>query len=118
MRHRKKKVSKLGRPKDHRKALIKNLATAIIIYEKIQTTEAKAKIVAPLIDKLIKISKEKEKMNAIREIHRHIQHENCSRKLLEDLAARYKDRTSGFTRTIAVKLRKGDNAPIVQIELV
>jgi len=118
MRHLKKGTSKLGRKKSHRESLIKNLATTIIIYEKVQTTKAKAKAVAPLVDKIIKIAKTKDKMNAIRQISSLIQHENCSRKVFEELIERYKDRSSGFTRITQIKIRKGDAAPIVQIELV
>lgn len=117
MRHKKKTTSKLGRDKAHRKALLKNLATSIIIYEKVQTTVAKAKTVAPLVEKLITVAKTKDKVNAIRQIEKLIQHENCSRKIFEVLVDRYKDRDSGYTRITPIKIRKGDAAPIVQIEL-
>jgi len=117
MRHRVKKVQ-LGTDKDHRTALMRNLAMAVIIYDKIQTTEAKARAVQPFVEKLITIGKKKEKREAIREIERQLQHENSSRKILEILVEKYKDRTSGFTRITKIGPRKGDNAPIVQLELI
>ncbi len=118
MRHRKKRTSKLSRSKSHRVATIRNLATSIIIREKIQTTQARAKTVAPLIDKLMTIAKSEDRVKAIRHINKLIQHENCSKKIFEELTGRYKDRQSGFTRITPIKIRKGDASLIVQIELV
>ena len=117
MRHKVKKV-KLGSDKDHRTALLRNLAMAVIIYEKVKTTAAKAKAVQPIIDKLINIGKKSDKRHAIRMIEKKIQHENSSRKILEVLCDKYKDRDCGYTRITKMGPRKGDNAPMVQIELV
>jgi large subunit ribosomal protein L17 len=117
MRHKVKKV-KLGTDKDHRTALLRNLAMSVIIYEKIKTTQTKAKAVQPLVEKLINIGKSKEKRHAIREIERLLQHDNSSKKILEVLAGKYKDRKSGYTRITKLGPRKGDNAPMVQLELV
>lgn len=117
MRHKVKKV-KLGSDKDHTTALMRNLAMSVIIYEKVKTTTAKAKAVQPFIERLISIGKKKETRQAIREIERLLQHENSSRKILELLKDKYKDRTSGFTRITKMGYRNGDNAPVVQIELV
>ena len=117
MRHRVKKI-KLGSDKDHRTALIRNLAMSVIIYESIKTTAAKAKAVQPFIERLITIAKRKEKREAIRELERILQHENSSRKIIEVLIEKYKDRTSGYTRITKLGYRNGDNAPVVQLELV
>lgn len=117
MRHKVKKV-KLGSDKDHTTALMRNLAMSVIIYEKIKTTAKKAKAVQPFVERLITIAKTKEKIHAIREIERLLQHDNSSKKLLEIIADKYKDRTSGFTRITKLGYRNGDNAPVVQIELV
>jgi len=117
MRHKVKKV-KLGSDKDHRTALMRNLAMSVIIYEKIKVTQAKAKAVAPFVEKLINIAKKDNKMHAIREIERLLQHSNSSKKLFEVLKERYKDRTSGYTRITKLGYRTGDNAPVVQLELV
>jgi large subunit ribosomal protein L17 len=117
MRHKVKKI-KLGSDKDHTKAIIKNLAMSVIIYEKVKTTSKKAKAVQPVVEQLINIGKKSEKKHAIREIDRLLQHENSSRKILEILVAKYKDRPSGYTRITKLGYRNGDNAPVVQIELV
>ncbi len=117
MRHKVKKI-KIGTDKDHRKALIRNLAMSVIIYDKIKTTTTKAKAVQPFIEELITIGKKKDKREAIREIERLLQHKNSSRKILEVLVEKYKDRNSGFTRITKLGYRNGDNAPVVQLELV
>ncbi|NIA01776.1 MAG: 50S ribosomal protein L17 [Nitrospirae bacterium] len=124
MRHKVKKV-KLGIDKEHTTAIMRNLAMSVIIYEKVKTTTAKARAVQPFVERLISIGKKsqmrngvKEKRHAIREIERLLQHENSSRKILEVLVDKYKDRTSGFTRITKMGYRNGDNAPVVQIELV
>ncbi len=117
MRHRVKKV-KLGTDKNHGTSLKRNLAMAVIIYEKVKTTEAKAKAVQPLVERLISIGKKENKREAMKQIEELIQHENSGKKIMEVLTERYKDRKSGYTRIIKLKNRKGDNAPIVQLELV
>lgn len=122
MRHKVKKI-KLGRQNAHTAALIKNLVTSVILHEKIKTTQAKAKAAQPQVEKLITLARavesgKKAKREVIREFNRQLFDENASRKLLEELAVRYADRTSGFTRTTHLGNRAGDAAPIVQLELV
>lgn len=117
MRHKVKKV-KLGSDKDHTTSLMRNLAMSVIIYEKIQTTVSKAKSVQPFVEKLITIGKNEDKKHAIRELDRLLQHKDSSKKILEVFNEKYKDKTSGFTRIIKIGNRKGDNAPIVQLELI
>jgi large subunit ribosomal protein L17 len=122
MRHKVKKV-KLGRQNAHLAAMIKNLVTSVILYEKIKTTEAKAKAAQPRVEKLISLARavelgKKPEREAIREFNRQLFDENASRKLLEELGKRYADRTSGFTRTTHIGNRAGDSAPVVQLELV
>lgn len=117
MRHKVKKI-KLGTNLDHRIALIRNLAMSLIIYEKIKTTSAKAKAVQPFVERLIGIAKKRPKKEAIREIEKLLQHENSSRKIFEVLLEKYKDKNSGFTRITKLGYRSGDNAPVVQIELI
>ncbi|MDD3861424.1 MAG: 50S ribosomal protein L17 [Candidatus Gracilibacteria bacterium] len=118
MRHRVKKTKiKLGI--DYNTALVRNLAMSVIIYDKIKTTAAKAKAVQPFVEKLITIAKKTEsKREAIREIEKLLQHKNSSKKIFEVLLDKYKDRDSGFTRITKLGYRSGDNAPVVQIELV
>ncbi|MFA6992337.1 MAG: 50S ribosomal protein L17 [Candidatus Gracilibacteria bacterium] len=117
MRHKVKKIQ-IGTDKDHRTALIRNLAMSLIIYEKIKTTQAKAKAVQPFVERLITIAKGKDKRSAIRTIESLLQHENSSKKIFEVLLEKYKDKNSGFTRITKLGYRSGDNAPVVQIEFV
>lgn len=117
MRHKVKKI-KLGSDKDHTTAIMRNLAMAVIIYEKVKTTTAKAKAVQPFVERLITIAKRGDKVHSIREINKLLQHENSSKKIFEVLLDKYKDRNSGFTRITKLGYRNGDNAPVVQIELV
>jgi len=116
MRHRK-TVKKLSRDKDSRRALLKNLAENLILYEKISTTEAKAKAVRSFAERLITKSKNDTLANR-RYLIKHLQAEKSVKKLLEVIGPRYKDRSGGYTRIIKLKNRQGDNAPLVQIELV
>lgn len=117
MRHKVKKV-KLGSDKDHTTALMRNLAMSVIIYEKVKTTTSKAKAVQPFVERLISIAKNPEKREAIRQITKLLNHEDSSRKLIDVIAPKYSDRSSGFTRLTKLGYRNGDNAPVVQIELV
>lgn len=117
MRHKVKKV-RLGSDKDHKTALMRNLAMSVIIYEKIKTTTSKAKAVQPFVERLISIGKQEDKKNAIRELERLLQHKNSSKKILDILVEKYKDRNSGYTRITKLGNRNGDNAPVVQLELI
>lgn len=117
MRHRVKK-NRINRGKGPRKLLLGNLATSIILYDKIQTTKAKAKAVQPLIEKLIIIAKTKDKRLAIQAVSAILHNELSSKKLIEEITKKYKDRQTGFTRILDIGFRAGDNAPLAQIELV
>lgn len=116
MRHRK-KIKKLSRSKDTRRSLFKNLAESVILYEKVTTTEAKAKAVRPYVERLISRSKVNTLHNR-RQLLRALPTENSVNKLLDVLGPRYKERPGGYTRIIRVRNRKGDNAPQVMIRLV
>ena len=116
MRHRKKgKI--LQRKKAPRKALLRNLATSIIIYEKVKTTKTKAKAVKPIVEKLITTAK-KNDLTARRKLLETLYHKKAVNKALEVLGPRYKERKGGYTRIINLGRRQGDNAEIVQIEFV
>ena len=116
MRHKKKTV-KLGREKAPRKALLSNLAVSLIVYEKIETTEAKAKAVRPIVERLVTKGKSKT-LHAKRELDKVLPEKKAVKKILEVLGPRYKDRPGGYTRIIKLRERKGDGAPVVQIEFV
>ena len=117
MRHQKKHTKLRSHP-SRINALMRNLAASIILYEKVKTTESRAKRVKSLIEKLINIAKEDNKMLSIRKLNKILFEENASKKLIEKIADRYKERKSGYTRITRLKFRVGDNAPQVQIELV
>ncbi len=116
MRHRKKKVT-LDRAKAPRRALLRGLTASVILYEKVQTTEAKAKAVRPLVEKMITLGK-KPTLATRRQLLAFFHTENPVKKIIEELGKRYADRRGGYTRTIKMGERQGDRASIVQIELV
>jgi large subunit ribosomal protein L17 len=116
MRHRK-KGKKLNRDVKHRKALFKNLINALVIHEEIKTTEAKAKAVKNLADKLISRGK-KGTLHSRRTIAAFLQNKKSVNKIVDNLGPRFKDRISGFTRIMRLGRRRGDNAMMVKIELV
>ena len=116
MRHRNKgKI--LDRKKAPRKALLRNLATNLILYEKIQTTEAKAKAVKPLVEKLVTKGKAGD-LHARRELIKVLYVENAVKKVIEELGPRYKERKGGYTRIIKAAPRQGDGARMAIIEFV
>jgi len=121
MRHRVNKI-KIKHGVGYNTALVKNLAMSIIIYDSIKTTAAKARAVQPFVERLITLAKRattpETKKEAIREIEKVLNHTNSSKKIFEVLLDKYKDRNSGFTRITKLGYRAGDNAPVVQIELV
>lgn len=119
MRHRVKKTSKLGRKADHRRLLMRNLATSLVLDEKIQTSEAKAKALQPLFDRVITNMKKKaDAKEAIRYLKSYLLTEKAQKKAFSKLKEKYAKRNSGFTRITPVGIRKGDATPKVQIELV
>jgi large subunit ribosomal protein L17 len=116
MRHRKKGKT-LDRKKAPREAMFRNLAASLIIYEKVKTTEAKAKAIRPIVEKLITTGKENS-LAARRKLLSYLYVENAVKKVLEVLGPRYKERKGGYTRIVKIGPRKGDGARIAQIELV
>jgi len=108
---------KLGTDASHRKALLSNLACQIIKSEKVKTTEAKAKEVRSVVDNLITLGK-KGDLAARRRALTLSQDKWTTQKLFNELSERYKERNGGYTRILKIGFRKGDRAPLVQIELV
>jgi large subunit ribosomal protein L17 len=116
MRHRK-VVKKLGKTSSHRKAMMRNMVTSLLKYEKIVTTDAKAKVLRSVADKMITLGK-RGTLHARRQALSYIRDRDVTSKVFEDLSSRYSDRAGGYTRIIKVGRRVGDNAPLSQIELV
>ena len=109
---------KLSRTHAHRMSMLGNLAVSILRYEKIQTTEAKAKEVRGLVDGMITLAKRGD-LHARRQLVSRMPHEPLIvDKLMTEIADKYADRASGFTRIVKIGQRAGDAAPMVQIELV
>ena len=116
MRHRK-KTKTLSRKKEPREAMLRNLAASVILYEKIKTTETKAKAVRPLVEKMITLGK-KGTLTARRQAIKFFHIENPVKKVFEELSPRYKDRAGGYCRITRVGARRGDAAKMVLIELI
>ena len=115
MRHHK-AGKKLGRLTGPRRALIKSLATSLIIYEKIKTTKAKAKVIRSVVEKLITLGR-KNTVTVRRRLLTALP-VNAVKKVLEILGPKYASRPGGYTRIIKLGPRQGDGAELVQIELV
>jgi len=98
--------------------MLRNLATSVILHESVKTTKAKAKMVQPIVEGLITKAKTKETRAAIQQIGKVVLDENASRKLLDVLKDRYKERPGGYTRIVKLGNRAGDAAEMVQIQLV
>jgi len=107
---------KLNRERDQRKALLKTLATALILKEKIKTTESKAKELRVFIEPKITKAK-KGGLNTIRYLNRFFNKE-VVKKLVNEIGPRYKDRQGGYTRIIKLGSRKSDGAKMAIIELI
>ncbi|WLR50990.1 50S ribosomal protein L17 [Bacillus tianshenii] len=117
--------SKLGRTSSQRKALLRDLTADLFINERIETTEAKAKELRSIAEKMITFGKRGD-LHARRQAAQFIRNEVANeetgedvlQKLFSDIAPRYEDRQGGYTRIMKVGPRRGDGAPMVIIELV
>lgn len=116
MRHRK-RGRQLGRNSKHRLALFRNLVTSLMEHERIETTEAKAKELRGITDKLITLGKQGT-LQARRGALRVLRTKQTVQKLFEDVAKRFPERNGGYTRIIKTRQRPGDAAKLVAIELV
>jgi len=108
---------KLGRDTGHRRAMYRNLVTDLLDYEKITTTEAKAKEVRGLAEKMITLSK-KGGLHSRRQALSFIMDKKVTEKMFAELAPRYAERPGGYTRITKLGPRLGDGAAMVQLELV
>ena len=122
---------KLGRTSSQRKALLRDLTTDLIMHERIQTTEAKAKELRSVVEKMITLGKRGD-LHARRQAAQYMRRELVTttdeegketeifaiQKLFDDVAPRYAERQGGYTRIMKMGPRRGDGAPVVVIELV
>jgi len=108
---------RLSRDSGHRKALYRNLVTALLKHEKIVTTEAKAKEIRSMAEKMITLGKQSG-LHSYRQALTFITDKQVTEKIFSELGPRYKERAGGYTRIVKLEPRLGDNAPMVQLELV
>lgn len=108
---------KLGRNTSARKALFRSILTSFFEYERIETTEAKAKTINGLAEKLITLGKRGD-LHARRQVLSYLMSEEVVTKLFDVIAPKYVDRQGGYTRIMKLGPRRGDAAPMVILELV
>lgn len=108
---------KLGRDSSARKALFRGMLTSFFQYDRIETTEAKAKELRGLADQMITLAKRGD-LHARRQVLAYLMDEDVVKKLFDEIAPKYADRQGGYTRVIKLGPRKGDAAPLALIELV
>lgn len=108
---------KLGRDSSARKALLRGIVTSLFRYERIETTEAKAKELRKIAEKMLTLAKRGD-LHARRQALAYMMDKDVVKKLFDEVAPKYKDRQGGYTRIIKAGVRQGDAAPMVIIELV
>ena len=116
MRHQKKGKT-LGRTKAPREALMRSLSNSFIIYEKIKTTKAKAKVLRPVVEKIITLAKQ-DTLHHRRQVLKLVYTDGAVKKAFEVLGPKYKERKGGYTRITKLPPRKNDSAEMAVIELV
>ena len=116
MRHRKGGF-KLGRNTSHRRALLRNLVTSVILNDRIQTTITKCKASRPLIEKMVTLGKNGS-VHARRQALAYLMTPESVDRLFATVAPRYAERNGGYTRIVRVGKRQGDNAEVAYIELL
>ena len=112
-----KKGARLGGSPAHQKLMLANLATSLFEHGRITTTEARARVLRPVAEKLITKAKRGD-IHARREVLKTVRDKGVVHTLFEEIGPRYADRPGGYTRITKIGPRKGDNAPMAVIELV
>jgi large subunit ribosomal protein L17 len=106
----------MGLKRDQRRAMQKSLARALFLHQAITTTEGKAKFIVPFVEKLITRAKQSD-INSRRYVNRYMS-ASVTKKLIEQIAPKYKDRSGGYTRIIKLGKRKSDSAKMAIVQLV
>jgi large subunit ribosomal protein L17 len=117
------KARNFGHSAAHQRLMMANLAASLFAAEAIVTTEAKAKALRPIAEKLITKAKKAQgddamRIHRIRQIQGYLGDSEMTHKLVTDVAPRYEERNGGYTRILKLGPRQGDNAPMARIELV
>jgi large subunit ribosomal protein L17 len=113
MRHGR-KVRKLGRTSSHRKALLNNLASSLIQEGSVRTTDAKAKVLRGVVDRLVTFAKRGD-LSARRHVLRSVHDPRVVKRLFEEIAPRFTERDGGYTRLLKIGARRGDGAAISMV---
>jgi large subunit ribosomal protein L17 len=116
MRHRK-GGSKLGKQPAHRRAVLRNLVTNVIVNERVNTTVTRAKAARPLVEKMITLGK-RDTLHARRQAAAFLMTDEATRKLFREVAPRFAQRNGGYTRIVRTGFRLGDGASLAVIELL
>lgn len=116
MRHRR-AGKELGRNPSHRRAMLRNMVTSLLKHEQIETTDAKAKAVRPVAEKMITLAKRGD-LHARRQALSFIQDKSVAHRLFDELKDRYLDQQGGYVRIVKKGTRKGDGAEISVIQLI
>jgi len=116
VRHRK-DHRKLGRTPSHRRAMLRNMVTSLLDHEEIRTTDAKAREVRRLAERMITLGK-RGSLHARRQALRTLRSKQVAAKVFDTLAERYRDRPGGYTRILKLGHRVGDAAPVSIVQLI
>ena len=116
MRHRK-AGNQLGRNTSHRRAMLRNMVTSLFKYEQIETTDAKAKAIRPIAEKMITLAKRGD-LHARRQALSYMQDKEVTHRLFDELKGRFSSREGGYLRIVKKGFRKGDGASISVVQLV
>jgi large subunit ribosomal protein L17 len=108
---------KLGRTSGHRLAMLRNLVTSLLEHEKLKTTDAKAKELRPLAEKIISLGKRGD-LHARRQVAAVVRNAAVVRKIFDTLSPRFQSRMGGYVRIVKTGYRPGDGAPVSIVELV
>jgi large subunit ribosomal protein L17 len=109
--------SKLGKQPAHRRAVLRNLVTNLVLHERISTTIRRAKATRPLAERMITLGK-RDTLHARRQAAAFLQTPEATKKLFAQLAPRFADRNGGYTRIIHVGFRLGDGADLAVLEFI
>lgn len=110
-------MRKLGRTASHRRAMFRNQVTSLVLHGRIETTEAKAKALKPLADKMVTLGKRGD-LHARRQAAAFLIQPEAVKRLFDEIAPKYEERNGGYTRILKLGPRRGDAAPMAVIEWV
>lgn len=111
------KLRKLGRPTDHRKAMLRNLVTSLLKNGKIETTVTRAKETRRMAEKMITLGKRGD-LHARRQVLSYVYDETVVKNLFDEIAPKYAERNGGYTRILKLGPRRGDASEMVILELI